>query len=480
MYKNYLNKILKNHGLLLFLIVVFGLVLRLIFFSGMGVSDDLAYSKYANSKGIDPASVLTLSTRLGLIYITALSYSLFGINDISSVLFIVLASIGNIILIFYFGKLLFNEKVGLMAAFLLSFFPLEVVYSTKLLSDIPSAFFMALGVYTFLYAEKKSKQTAYYFASGFLIGIGYLIRESALLIALFFIIYVLYKRQLKKEYFIVPLGFMIIFGVELAALYKLTGDPFFRFTAVQDYLFSVHSQLNHFGRTSFPEGLFHYPYIILTNELINFFYISIFIAICYFIINKKNNAHILLFWFISLLFYLSFGSSSFSRYVPFKADPRYLSVITLPGILLLAYFLTESKRIIKRITPLILALLLIASVISVYAYENRHLLDNLKEAYPYLKKLGKTFYTDQRSTNALDYISQYKNEIDIKPYPDDLSNLKGVYVVINKEMLRNLKASNNKLKFPKEIENPPSNWILVKEFGDDIKNRVFIYYAPEK
>ncbi|MEK6876588.1 MAG: hypothetical protein AABX63_04195, partial [Nanoarchaeota archaeon] len=94
------------------LIVLFGLFLRLIFFSGMGISDSLEYSKTANDintgKGIDPESTLSLSTRLGLIYPTALSYKLFGINDFSSVLFVLLASIGSIILIFYFGRLLFN------------------------------------------------------------------------------------------------------------------------------------------------------------------------------------------------------------------------------------------------------------------------------------------------------------------------------------------------------------------------------------
>src|SRR3989338_9640936 len=144
------KNLLKNTHLLLFLIVLFAVFLRLIFFSGMGISDSLEYSKTANDinegKGIDPESTLTLSTRIGLIYATAFSYNLFGINDFSSVLFVLMTSIGNIILIFYFGKLLFDEKIGLVAAFLLSFFPLEAVYSTRLFSDLPSAFFMALGV----------------------------------------------------------------------------------------------------------------------------------------------------------------------------------------------------------------------------------------------------------------------------------------------------------------------------------------------
>ena len=43
-----ISNILSNAKLLLFLIVIFGLFLRLIFFSGMGISDSLVYSKTAN------------------------------------------------------------------------------------------------------------------------------------------------------------------------------------------------------------------------------------------------------------------------------------------------------------------------------------------------------------------------------------------------------------------------------------------------
>ena len=105
--KRLLGKYSGNTGLLLVLILLCGLVLRSVFFSGMGTSDDLAYSMYAANigKGIDSESVLTLSTRLGIIYPTALSYKLFGINDFSSVVFVLITSLASIILIFYFGKL---------------------------------------------------------------------------------------------------------------------------------------------------------------------------------------------------------------------------------------------------------------------------------------------------------------------------------------------------------------------------------------
>src|SRR3989338_8998142 len=245
-------------------IVLFGLLLRVLFFSGMGISDSLAYSSAANDlregKGIDEKSVLTLSTRIGITATTALSYSLFGVNDLSAIAFALLASLGGIILVFLFGKLLFDERLGLLAAFLLAIFPFDVVYATQLNSDIPSAFFMALGVYLFLYAERKEANPSVLCTlCGVLIGIGYLIRESALLIALFFITYILYQRRLRLRYLLVPLGVLLVLVLEALVFNQLTGDPLYRTHASQHYLAVAVAEHDFFGRLDFPTGLLHYP-----------------------------------------------------------------------------------------------------------------------------------------------------------------------------------------------------------------------------
>ena len=475
------NSILNNTKIMLFLIVTFGILIRLIFFSGIGTSDDLAYTSYANSlsKGEIQQGTLTLSTRLGLIYPTSVLYSMFGVNDFSSVLFVLLASIGNIILIFYFGKLLFNEKVGLISAFLLSIFPLEVVYSTKLLSDLPSAFFMAFGVYLFLYAEEKKPSPFLYVFSGLSIGIGYFIRGSALLIGLFFMFYILYKKQIKKEYFLVPVGILIIFALEAFIFYQLTGNPFFRTEESQKYLTeSVPAAHDYFGRLSFPLGLFHYPYTILTNNLLSFFYIFAFVSATYFIIYKRKECYEVLLWIAPLLLYLSFGSSSFSKYVPFKAADRYLEIITIPIILLLAFFLEEEEEVIKRVfKPFILVFLLLTSIGFVYLQGERNLLGGLRDSYDKIQNLNRPAYIDERSLMALNYISGYKGGVMAKAYPDSFANVRDSYVIINKDMIKRLSDANKNTKFPKELDDIPKKWMPFKEIGEG-KGTILIYYIP--
>ena len=481
-FSNFAKNLAKKPKLTLFLIVILGIFLRLIFFSGMDVSDSLEYSKtaYDIKKGITQSSVPTLSTRLGLIYPTAVSYKIFGISDFSSVLFVLLTSIASIVLIFYFGKLLFDIKAGLFAAVLLSFFPLNIVDSTKLLSDLPSAFFVALGVYIFLYAELKSKlkHGISYLLSGIFIGIGYLIRESALLIALFFIAYILYKRRIKREYFLVPIGVLIIFLSESLIFFSLTGDPLFRVHTSQDYLAKSTIAHDYFGRLDFPKGLLHYPYMILTDNLISVYYILIFMSILYFIWMKKTQTYYLMFWFIALLLYLSFGSASLAQYVPFKATARYLEIVTMPGILLLSFFISEKKANYRNLITLLLIFLTVASVVVVYLKEDRNRLKDLRLAYDYIKNLDKTIYIDDRSVKALAYIDKYSNSIKPNEYPKDLSGVRNSYIIINKRMIKGLKDANKNRIFPDEIEDPPKKWELANEIGLNDEDKIMIYYAP--
>jgi len=471
------NRLLKTPGLILFLIVLFGLALRLIFFSGMGYSDDQYYSKYSYTLG-DGTDPNTLAVRIGILYATHFFYGILGVNDFSSVFFVLLSSIAGIILIYYFGKLLFDEKTGLLSAFLLSVFPLHLVYSTKLVTDIPSAFFMSLGVYVFLNCELKQKSRINYFLSGLLIGIGYLIRESALLIGLFFIVYIIYKKPIKKEYFLIPLGILIIFIIESLLFYSLTGHLSFRFTSSQQWLVEAYAKYDYFGRLSLPMGLFHYPYLLLTNSLLLYFSIFIFIAAAYCIAYKKRETYTLLFWLLPLLIYLSFGSSGITKYLPFRAVDRYLEVIAFPGVLLLAYFLKEKNELIRKVLmPAALVLLVIASIGAVYLRDDRHLLDGLKAAYPFLEKGGKLVYTDSRSVKALDYISGFENSVAAREYPADLGKAKDAYIVINQNAISNVRKVHTSPKFPEEIEKIPKSWSLVKEFGKTNGSKVLVYYA---
>ncbi len=476
-------------------VVLFAVILRLVFFSGIGASDDLTYTKGAYEISENKYSFPSThqGTRLGILYTVSFLYKLFGVNEFSSSIFIFLSSIAGIVLIFYFGKFFLNEKVGLLAAFLLSFFPLDVVFATKLLSDLPSAFFLSLGVLFFLIGEKsktKLKTNINYLFSGFTIGIAYLMRESALLILVFFIVYALFYKKIRLNYLFILLGFMILFIMESSFFYAKTGDFAFRLnTSGQSYVQAMQDG-NYYGRDSFPQLLFHFPYIIFTHNNFGFFYVFIFIALFYLVYFRKKESYPFAIWFATLLIYLSVGTSSFSKYVPFSGTPRYLMIITFPAILLLAYFLLDKEPIIRKvIMPSVVLILFVTSIGFIYLDGSRHPIDNLKSINTYIENQDKPIYTDKRSKVVLEYLSGYKNVINLKEYSIkkeernkeevDLNSIRDSYVLVNHKMLKEISEAHPSVEysFPEEINNPPENWVMIKKVGKGSESTL-LYYVP--
>ena len=476
--------------LILALIVIFGLLLRIFFFNGVGLSDSLEYSRYANAMStgnFPPAEYDHGIGRIGLIIPIAFFYRIFGVDEISSVLFNLLSSIGEIILIYFFARLMFNENVGLISAFLLCIFPLDVVNSTRMVSDLPSAFFASFSAFVFLKAEKnyeRSKSRMLYLLSGMLFGAAYFIREMAILMSLFFLGYAVYKRKIKKEYFIMGLGFLIIFLIEMLVFYHYTGDPLFKINSLNsDSLLAVLKQINYYGRTEIPKFFLTWPFVIYGDIMLGYFYLFISLAAIYYLLNRKQDTNCLLIWFLSILLYLYLGSQSLRTYAPFVAVGRYLTFVAFPGLLLLGSFLYEKEKIIRKlILPFALIFLFLTSIGAIYLETNKTLYGTQKvigiktvketyknDVYPLLKSFNKPVYTDERSVNILRYISKFDKSFNLISYDANLgkiNNLSDVYIMIN-----------NKEAFGKSIALIPYNWIKIKEIKDDPYEPIVVYYA---
>src|SRR3989344_3789202 len=99
----------------LLLIILFALALRLYFFVGLNWSDDVAYVSIANeilAGNYHPTYPNAM--RLMIVYPIAFFYLLFGVGTFSAVIYPLLTSILSIIIVFYFGKKFFNEKIALL------------------------------------------------------------------------------------------------------------------------------------------------------------------------------------------------------------------------------------------------------------------------------------------------------------------------------------------------------------------------------
>ena len=88
--KKYYNK--RRNAFILVLIILFSLIIRLVFFSGIDASDGLHNTKYAYdiSKNVFPTDKNQANSRIGFLMPVSILYSKFGVNDITSTILVLL------------------------------------------------------------------------------------------------------------------------------------------------------------------------------------------------------------------------------------------------------------------------------------------------------------------------------------------------------------------------------------------------------
>ena len=105
--------ILSNKKIL-FLIIIFAIFLRIHFFVGMAGYDDFLYSQLAYKIINQKFDILEIGgyagSRFSILLPVAVLFSLFGINEFSTLFSLFLCSIGNVILVFYIGELILTKE----------------------------------------------------------------------------------------------------------------------------------------------------------------------------------------------------------------------------------------------------------------------------------------------------------------------------------------------------------------------------------
>jgi 4-amino-4-deoxy-L-arabinose transferase-like glycosyltransferase len=498
------------------LIVIFAIFLRLIFFVGFSSNPaqenlhlsivrsiyegnfEKYLSRYRNIPKDyvgDPAE--THAMRWMLNYPTAFFWIILGINDIATSMWTAIASIGIIISTFYIGKILYDEKSGLLAAFLVSFFPTDVINATRFDTDIIVAFFMALSVLFFLRSLKyKNNKRINYLLTGLFVGLGYLTKPFSILLPFIFLIYLIYERKLDRKILFFFTGFLIIIILE-GLYYSLTTGHFFlnyiiTSTAFRKYLYVTLSGsfylLNNFKVLHFYRPpLYYFPYLLNINEVASdvvpqkvwlFFYFFIISTI---ILLWKRQYKMIVFpliWLLFLLFFMEFGpfsiefdkNTSTINYLLMFKETRYISILSIPISLILAYFLVYISRNIysKIIAGTIVFLLFMFSVNAISSSSSLLVngISDMRETFSFLKNQSfKNIYCDSDCSWILNYYFGFKKENSLKNIeniktPEEIESQS--YVIVGGS--RNLVVGGEWLdnKYPDFVKNPPENWKLVK------------------
>lgn len=345
----------KAYYSFLLLLICFALALRAIYFNGFSGSDDIDYNNTSFNLANGDFSIDSHhSTRLGLILPTALAFKVFGFSEVSSVLFLLICSIANIVIAFAAGKIFFNENVGLLASSLMLFLPIDVTYATRLLPDLPLFTFVSVSGILFIYTETKAQRHRYSlsFLTGFCIGWAYLLKETAILVLLILCVWILIltmnSKKFKTAWLFIGLGFMFILLSEFGFYYYKTGNPFERILTVNNATPDIARWLDMtYNGDLYKRLIYAIPHLLLRgNDIFGFYFYLALGGMIYALLNKSKELKYFIFWFISLYLILNFSSTNLKSYIPLFASHRHFYPLIFPGIIIISFYLYDSYKAI--------------------------------------------------------------------------------------------------------------------------------------
>ena len=532
---------LKNHCLqkpLIALagIVFFALALRLIFFVGLGFNDDSYYLEYANTifKG-EPFHPIKYvwSVRIGVYLPVVLIWKIFGISEFSTVLFFLLCSISSIIAVYCIGKQLFNTATGLVAAFILSMIPLDIIYATQVGPDVPFSLFACLSILWFLKAYDSDRRYRLDgLLAGAMLGVANLFKETFILVPACCAVYVTcdilsrmrrepwrariwgLRSLFNKRFTIICLlfffGFAFVHQLQNLYLHQLTGEWFF---AEKAKAWTLNNDLNkNDDFTFYPMALFNLDKNrfewIHSKPVVGFIYWAVLAGIFVLALRRDFSRQTLfvLGWLLVFYFFFQYGLHFVATVLANDGmrtrHMRYLLPMSIPAALLIAHaYHASSSRAGSAFRLLLLLFLLTTSVY--YTWQCSTFLRNgmgyVQETVAFLlsTKEGKIYIPDHWSLSKFNYFFGYADsfihrlhiyECDVidctNAYYDKGEYIKDAFVVtfVNPYTYINTRNASRK-SYPAFMSSPPAHWRLVKtielpHYGIFSKFKPRIYYAP--
>lgn len=334
---------------------------RLLGYSGHFGYDDMQYAEIAANLlngNIDFDDHFTF--RFTIIAATALSYLLFGINDLASSLPAMVLTILTLLVVYaaLHKKGFWPTALGLALTTTSQFF---LFYSNKLMPDIYLAFFTLLAVYIYYRNRYESEKHTILHAMVFSLSLlfGFMSKGTVVLLTpwllYLFVTDFLKKRGGKFWKWAIFLGtvYLIVYFVVINIL---TGDFLYRFKAIAE-----NSYLNKCSYDQQPMG------ILLRRLYHDFFDMSITSGIavtmvCVVVAIFFRRSY---FTISAILLFLSsnFMTISATSYIPMCIDPRHYLFLVPVAAIATAFFIAEKP---SRMQVYIIAGVLL--LLTIYAF----------------------------------------------------------------------------------------------------------------
>jgi len=170
-------------------LLLFFLYLRLAFFVGIGINDDMGYIHHARALS-EGSNIIAdggsqLAFRLGMILPLTVAYKIFGYNEHSFSAYPLLSSLCTCIFIYLTAYILWGYRAAIFSALLWVVYPLQIVFDTQLSPSNQHAMCISAALFLFFVASRGSIRGVsrnwhapiLLAMSGGFLGIGWMINE---------------------------------------------------------------------------------------------------------------------------------------------------------------------------------------------------------------------------------------------------------------------------------------------------------------
>jgi len=175
-------------------------------------------------------------------YLIAANYKIFGSSHLAAVSVSIAFGSLMVLIIFLLGKELYDDRVGLLAAFFLCIDPVHWICSEKIWMETTMSFFMLLAIYLFVCGRR---QKHYLLLSGISIGLAMLTKYPGILPLFIIITHIVTaeRRMIKqKDIWLLCLASFIVFLPWVIWNWKVYGNLF-------DAVISIHGLGNTIGHS---------------------------------------------------------------------------------------------------------------------------------------------------------------------------------------------------------------------------------------
>lgn len=336
-------------GIWFFLMVV-AATLRIFFYTGYFGSDEVTYigSAFKILQGDWSVSQYVGANRYGVnLPVAAFAY-LFGQNEFAANLYSLLCSLGEIALVFYFGRLMLGLRVTVLATMVLIVIPLHVHFAGRIMADSPLALMITASFLFFWNGERRGNKISFLIA-GLVAGLSFWVKQATIIYLILFIFYPIVFQRWNWKWIWMLVGFSLAVASNMVLFWELTGTPFYLFQAVESRWGSSFPEVSSFEQS--PIYYFVYLFSKIWHTWLAAYLAVVAVGIWWV---RRRSLHrlendslqFIMFWAGGMLTVFSLLVVSWNPLIFIPKQTNYMLMFVAPLALLAGYALAHLRGVI--------------------------------------------------------------------------------------------------------------------------------------